>query len=141
MIEISRGRLGKAIEKARRVKNHVRVLAWRKYEVRTPEQHIYTVTFSVRGGSKLADCTCAAGAKNQACYHIASAIALHCHIAKSKAADEPICKSTPPLRARRMQVDLDGDGPLLREPVNNPTPGLLIMQQPGSNGRYCGIEI
>lgn len=85
MIELQPDRMSKAIEKARRVRNHIKMIAWRKYEVRTPENRIYTVTFDAQPGKKLASCTCAAKAE---CYHIAGAVVLHIAIARLRADEE-----------------------------------------------------
>jgi hypothetical protein len=127
VIELQADRLSKAIAKANKVRNHVRMLAWRKYEVRTPEQHTYTITFDVQEGKKLAHCTCAAGAKNLPCYHIAGAVALHCYIAKAKAQAEPICEPAP-LRPAHLHIA-----------INNP--GVLVKPQPPSLGRVNGLEL
>jgi hypothetical protein len=85
MIELQPDQLSKAIAKARKVRTHVHMLAWRKYQVRTPENRIYHVTFDTRDGKKLAACTCPAGDRDQACYHIAAAVVLHLAIAKTYA--------------------------------------------------------
>jgi hypothetical protein len=88
MIELQREKLSKAIAKARKVRTHVRMVAWRKYQVRTPENRTYTVTFDARDGKKFASCTCPAGDHNQECYHIAAAVVLHLAIAWIKAESE-----------------------------------------------------
>lgn len=85
MIELHPDRMGKAIEKAKRVRSHIKMIAWRKYEVRTPENRTYTVTFDAQPGKKLAGCTCAAKAE---CYHIAAAVTVHLAIARLRAAAE-----------------------------------------------------
>jgi hypothetical protein len=136
MIEITTEKLSRAITKAKKVRNHVRMIDWRKYEVTTPEQHVYSVTFDVQGSHKMAHCTCAAGAKNLPCYHIAGAVALHCYIARAKAQAEPICEPTPATTrpAPRKQVNLDDNGPLY-------VPAVLVKPQPPSRGRVGGIEL
>ena len=88
MIELNPERMTKAIEKAKRVRNHIRMIAWRKYEVRTPQGHTYIVIFDAQPGKKLASCNCAAGAKNQMCYHVAGAVVLHLAIARLRVAAE-----------------------------------------------------
>lgn len=81
MIELRIDRLRNAIAKARRVRNHVRLIAGRRYEVKTPKNHIYFVTFTTRDGKHFASCTCAAGANDQECYHIPGAALLDSAIA------------------------------------------------------------
>jgi hypothetical protein len=88
MIELQRDRMSKAIAKSRKIRNHVRMVAWRKYEVRTPENHIYTATFEAQAGKKFASCTCPANANNQMCYHIAGAVVLHLAIARFRADED-----------------------------------------------------
>lgn len=62
----------------------VKVLAFRLYRVINREGRAYNVAFHVRNGHKLAQCTCAAGESGQLCYHVASALPIHCHIAKTR---------------------------------------------------------
>jgi len=88
VIELTRDKLQKAIEKAKQERNHVRPLTWRRYEVTTPKGGIYTVTFDVRKGRKYGACNCKAGQREMACYHLASAIAVHLAIAKMRAVAE-----------------------------------------------------
>lgn len=63
-------RIQNAIEKARRVRCHVRRVAGRTYESVTPKGHRYTVRCEERAGQRFVICNCAAGAVNQPCYHI-----------------------------------------------------------------------
>lgn len=83
MIELQPERMSKAIEKAKRVRNHIRILGWRKYQVTTPEGHRYTVTFDSRNGRKLAHCSCKAAT---VCYHIAGCVQVHIAIARMRQA-------------------------------------------------------
>lgn len=116
MIELHLDKMSNAIAKARRVRNHVRMIAWRRYEVRTPENHVYIVSFDTRDGKHFASCTCAAGAHDQECFHAASAIVLHLAIIglREKERTQPlqpgVCK---PIATRRSI--------LVRRDCNHPT--------------------
>ncbi len=77
----------KAIDKARNVKPLVRVVDFGSYSVTNKQTGAtYTVTCEKRGGDKLADCTCKAGAHSQACYHVAAAVGAHIQLAAQRAA-------------------------------------------------------
>ncbi len=72
----------KAIDKARKSKPFVKVLEFRRYEVRNRQTGAtYTVQFDVQGGKRLASCDCKAGQRAQLCYHVASAAGAHVIIA------------------------------------------------------------
>jgi hypothetical protein len=88
MIEINKERLSKAVEKARKVRNFVHMIQFRLYEVTTPELRAYQVAFEVRDGKKFANCNCKAGKRNQPCYHMAAAVALHLAVAQMRAEAE-----------------------------------------------------
>ncbi len=70
--------LAKAITKARTVKPLVRYIAFRHYSVTNKETGAtYTVTFDKQGARRMASCDCQAGARGQACYHVAAAVSHH----------------------------------------------------------------
>jgi hypothetical protein len=62
-----------AIEKSKRIKMSVRYLGERQYLVITPQNHQYTVRFETINGLRYGRCTCLAGSKNLACYHLPKA--------------------------------------------------------------------
>jgi hypothetical protein len=62
--------LQNAINKARRIKCAVKVLADRAYLVITPQQHRYIVRFEQINGLRYGCCNCKAG---MACYHLPKA--------------------------------------------------------------------
>ena len=65
--------LTNAINKARRIRCAVRVLAGRAYLVTTPQRHAYTVRFEQINGLRYGRCNCKAGAAGMACYHLPKA--------------------------------------------------------------------
>jgi hypothetical protein len=66
--------LQNAIEKSRRIKMSVRYLGSRAYLVITPAKHEYVVRFENDSkGLRYGRCTCKAGAKRLACYHLPKA--------------------------------------------------------------------
>ncbi len=70
--------LAKAINKARTVKPLVRYIAFRHYTVTNKQTGAtYQVTFDKQGARRLASCDCQAGARGQACYHVAAAVPHH----------------------------------------------------------------
>jgi len=102
MIAIDKASIERAVEKARRVKNYVRMISFRRYEVITPELNAYTVTFDVRNGRKVGSCNCKAGQFNTPCHHLASAIVLHLAVARIKAEAEKTSKPEPkPTQSQR----------------------------------------
>jgi hypothetical protein len=60
-----------AIEKSKRIKMSVRYLGERQYLVITPQNHNYVVRFETQEGLRYGRCTCKAGSKGFACYHLA----------------------------------------------------------------------
>jgi hypothetical protein len=62
----------------------VRMIRFRLYEVTNDKGASYNVRFDLRNGHKVADCSCAGGQSGQLCYHVASALPLHIHIAKTR---------------------------------------------------------
>jgi uncharacterized Zn finger protein len=46
----------------------------------------YTVTCEKRDGKRFASCTCKAGERGQACYHVAAAVSAHLQLAAERAA-------------------------------------------------------
>ena len=76
-----------AINKARTVKPFVRVNCFGSYSVTNRQTGAtYTVTCEKRDGERFADCTCHAGTRGQACYHVAAAAGTHIVIAAERAA-------------------------------------------------------
>ncbi len=75
------------INKARTVKPLVRVIHFRRYAVTNKQTGAtYTVEFVKQGKEKLAGCTCKAGERGNACYHVAAAASIHMMIAADRAA-------------------------------------------------------
>ncbi len=75
----------KAIDKARNVKPFVKVLEFRRYEVRNRRTGAtYTVRCEKRNGARFADCTCKAGARGMRCYHVAAAVGAHIMLAAAQ---------------------------------------------------------
>lgn len=72
MIRLQESRFVNAALKARQVKLYVRMFAWRQYQARTPQGHVYTVRFESRASGTYAHCNCAGGSKSLACYHVAA---------------------------------------------------------------------
>ncbi len=78
--------LEKAINKARTVKPLVRVKEFGAYTVTNKQTGAtYTVECMKREGKRFAHCTCKAGERGQACYHLASAVAAHIQLATERA--------------------------------------------------------
>jgi uncharacterized protein YjhX (UPF0386 family) len=79
--------LTNAISKARTVKPLVRVNRFGSYSVTNKATGAtYTVECAKRDGKRFAHCTCKAGERGQACYHIASAVSAHIQLAAERAA-------------------------------------------------------
>ncbi len=79
--------LTNAISKARTVKPLVRVNRFGSYTVTNKATGAtYTVECAKRDGKRFAHCTCKAGERGQACYHIASAVSAHIQLAAERAA-------------------------------------------------------
>ncbi len=63
-----------AIEKSKRIKMSVKYLGSRAYLVITPANHQYTVRFETQeDGLRYGRCTCQAGSRELACYHLPKA--------------------------------------------------------------------
>ena len=88
MIQLtSADRLQKAISKARTVKPFVRVNTFGSYTVTNKQTGAtYTVECSKRDGRRFASCSCKAGERGQACYHVAAAASAHIQLAAERAA-------------------------------------------------------
>ena len=81
------GTLKNAITKARTVKPRVRIRRFGSHIVenkRTGAQ--YTVTCEKRDGKRFASCSCVAGTRGKACYHVAAAVSAHMQLAAERAA-------------------------------------------------------
>jgi uncharacterized protein YjhX (UPF0386 family) len=87
MIQLtSAATLEKAINKARTVKPRVHVNRFGSYTVTNKQTGAtYTVECMKREGKRFAHCTCKAGERGQACYHLASAVAAHIQLATERA--------------------------------------------------------
>jgi hypothetical protein len=77
--------LQNAINKARRIKCAVNVLAGRAYLVVTPQGHSYTVRFDQINGLRYGRCNCKAGAAGLACYHLPKAALVDSGLAQMRA--------------------------------------------------------
>ncbi len=88
MIQLtSADKLTNAINKARTVKPLVRVNAFGSYTVTNKATGAtYAVECVKRDGSRFASCTCKAGERGQACYHIAAAVSAHIQLASERQA-------------------------------------------------------
>jgi uncharacterized protein YjhX (UPF0386 family) len=79
--------LTNAINKARTVKPLVRVAKFGSYTVTNKTTlATYTVECVKRDGKRFASCTCKAGMRGQACYHVAAAVSAHLQLAADRAA-------------------------------------------------------
>jgi hypothetical protein len=79
--------LQKAINKARTVKPRVRVNQFGNYTVENKQTGArYTVECGKSDGKRFAHCTCKAGERNIACYHLVAAAGLHIVLATERAA-------------------------------------------------------
>ncbi len=77
----------KAINKARTVKPRVRVNAFGSYTVTNKTTGAtYSVECLKRDGKRFAHCSCEAGKRGRACYHLAAAVAAHIQLAADKQA-------------------------------------------------------
>jgi len=80
-------KLENAINKARTVKPLVRVARFGSYTATNKATGAtYTVTCEKRDGRRFAGCTCKAGMRGQACYHVAAAVSAHLQLAAERAA-------------------------------------------------------
>ncbi|HZH91581.1 MAG TPA: SWIM zinc finger family protein [Pyrinomonadaceae bacterium] len=80
-------KLQKAISKARTVKPLVRINTFGSYTVINKQTGAtYTVECSKRDGRRFAACSCKAGERGQACYHVAAAASAHIQLAAERAA-------------------------------------------------------
>lgn len=76
----------KAINKARTVKPRVRVNCFGSYTVTNKTTGAsYTVECLKRDGKRFAHCSCEAGKRGRACYHVAAAVAAHIQLATEQA--------------------------------------------------------
>jgi len=138
MIELNPTRFVNATAKAKQVKLYIRMFAWRQYQVRTPQGHVYTVRFETKSSSTYASCNCAAGAKNLPCYHIAAVFSVDVAVTTMRQAH------VEQLEAQRNAKRCAICG---QSHPNKPTcdvrdvPGILLKPQPKSLGRERGIEL
>lgn len=80
-------KLEKAISKARTVKPRVRVNTFGNYTVENKQTGAsYTVECMKRDGKRYASCSCKAGERGRACYHVAAAVGAHIVLAAERAA-------------------------------------------------------
>ena len=78
--------LENAINKARTVKPRVHINRFGSYTVTNKATGAtYTVECMKREGKRFAHCTCKAGERGQACYHVASAVSAHIQLAAERA--------------------------------------------------------
>ncbi len=79
--------LTNAINKARTVKPRVRINHFGSYTVTNKQTGAtYTVSCTKREGKRFALCSCKAGERGNACYHVAAAVAAHMQLAAERAA-------------------------------------------------------
>ncbi len=79
--------LTNAITKAREVKPRVKVDCFGSYTVENKATGAsYNVVCLKREGKRFAHCTCKAGERGQACYHVAAAVAAHIQLASERTA-------------------------------------------------------
>ncbi len=80
-------KLENAINKARTVKPRVAINKFGSYTVTNKTTGAtYTVECVKRDGKRFASCTCKAGERGQACYHVAAAVSAHMQLAAERAA-------------------------------------------------------
>ncbi|MDQ3257107.1 MAG: hypothetical protein M3R15_24985 [Acidobacteriota bacterium] len=78
-------KLENAINKARTVKPRVRVNQFDSYTVTNKATGAtYIVECSKRDNKRFAHCTCLAGERGQACYHVAAAVGAHVQLAAER---------------------------------------------------------
>jgi hypothetical protein len=78
-------KLTNAINKARTVKPLVRVAKFGHYTVTNKATGAtYTVECVKRDGKRFAGCTCKAGERGQACFHLAAAVGIHIQLATER---------------------------------------------------------
>jgi len=87
MIQLtSAATLEKAINKARTVKPLVHINRFGSYTVTNKATGAtYTVECMKREGKRFASCSCVAGERGKACYHVAAAVAAHIQLATERA--------------------------------------------------------
>lgn len=79
--------LTKAINKARACKPLVRIVKFGSYSVTNKQTGAtYTVICEKRNTKRLAHCSCKAGERGTACYHVAAAVSAHMQLAAERAA-------------------------------------------------------
>lgn len=79
--------LEKAIKKARMTKPFVRINQFGSYTVENKQTGVaYIVECVKRNGKRFAHCTCKAGERGQACYHVAAAASAHIQLAAARSA-------------------------------------------------------
>ncbi len=77
--------LTNAINKARTVKPLVRVERFGRYTVTNKATGAtYAVECVKRDGKRFASCTCKAGERGNACYHVAAAVSAHIQLASER---------------------------------------------------------
>jgi len=82
---ISITKLEKAIAKARTVKPMVRVNNFGSYTVTNKATGAtYAVSCEKRNGQRFASCSCRAGERGLACYHVAAALSAHLQLAAER---------------------------------------------------------
>ena len=75
-----------AITKARTVKPRVHVNCFGNYTVENKQTGAnYTVTCEKRDGKRFAHCSCEAGKRGRACYHVAAVLGVHIQLATEQA--------------------------------------------------------
>ena len=79
MLKLTTQTMATAIENARKVRSHVRVISAedRTYAVTGSKGDVYTVKFVVKGRDKFAQCSCPAGEFNKMCRHIPAAASVN----------------------------------------------------------------
>ncbi len=79
-------KLENAINKARTTKPRVRVNCFGSYTVTNKTTGAtYSVECLKQDGKRFAHCSCKAGQRGQACYHVAAAVAAHIQLATEQA--------------------------------------------------------
>ncbi len=80
-------KLENAINKARTVKPRVAINKFGSYTVTNKTTGAtYTVECVKRDGKRFASCSCKAGERGNACYHVAAAVSAHLQLAAERAA-------------------------------------------------------
>lgn len=85
MIQLTRDKMQKAIERAKQNRPFVMPVGEREYHVESAHNlKVYEVRFAVKGREKFGECNCKGGQAGLVCYHLAGAAAVHIGLARQR---------------------------------------------------------